>query len=561
MFERLRVQDLAIVDDVSVSFGEGLNIVTGETGAGKSVLIGAIDLLAGGRADRSLVRAGSAQCIVEAVLRLADTSAVDACLAEAGLPPCEDGLLLIRRIVSATGAGRNLVNDASTTVQTLRRVGALLVDLHGPHDNQSLFDPAFQLDVLDAFGRHPREREAYAGVFREQQELLARRQELSADDADADREADLLSYQVNEIRTAKLTEADGGELVQAHADAANAEHLLELGQQVSQLLSEGEPSALALLGATQHALAEMAQILGDNAEAWHEESRSIAVQIQELARAIEDRTSAIDASPEHLAALEERMALVQKLRRKYGGDIPAILAFCEKAEERLADLNSRGERLAEVDAALVALEPRMSAAAEALSARRRTAAGKLERAILAELRDLGFKDALFRVELRKTPYGPSGADSVEFGFAPNPGEPMRALRDIASSGEISRVMLAVKTVLADHDRIPVLVFDEIDANIGGEIGNAVGAKMRQIGDRNHQVICITHLPQVAVYGRCHAVVSKAVSEGRTKVRIEAVAGDDRVREVARMLGGATLTSVTLHHAREMLERIARTPSR
>jgi DNA repair protein RecN (Recombination protein N) len=250
------------------------------------------------------------------------------------------------------------------------------------------------------------------------------------------------------------------------------------------------------------------------------------------------------------------MSLVQKLRRKYGTDIPAILAFCVKSEERLADLNSRGERLARVDAELAALEPRMREAAEGLSTRRRTAAGKLEKAILAELRDLGFQHALFRVDLRKTPYGPTGADAVEFGFAPNPGEPMRPLRDIASSGEISRVMLAVKTVLADHDRIPVLVFDEIDANIGGEIGNAVGAKMRQIGDRNHQVICITHLPQVAVYGRCHAVVAKSVDNGRTKVAITPVDGEARVREVARMLGGASLTSVTLDHAREMITRVA-----
>lgn len=555
MIERLRVQDLAIVDDVSVTFGDGLNIVTGETGAGKSVLIGAIDLLAGGRADRSLIRAGSNQCIVEALLRLRDSSAVDACLEAAGLPPCEDGQLLIRRIVSASGAGRNLVNDAATTVQTLRRIGSLLVDLHGPHDNQSLFDPAFQLDVLDAFGRHARERAAYTDIFQEQQQLLAKRKDLSGDDADAVREADMLSFQVSEIRAAELTDADGDALIQAHAGAANAERLLELGQQVTQLLSEGEPAALALLASVQHALTEMAQILGDTAEAWHEEARAAAVQIQELSRAIEDRVSAIDASPEHMAALEARMSLVQKLRRKYGGTIAAVLAFCATAEERLADLNSRGERLAEIDAALAALEPRLRTAAEALSTQRRATATKLERAILRELRDLGFKDALVRTELRKAPYGPAGGDAVEFGFAPNPGEPMRALRDIASSGEISRVMLAVKTVLADHDRVPVLVFDEIDANIGGEIGNAVGAKMRQIGDRNHQVVCITHLPQVAVCGRCHAVVSKSVANGRTKVRIDAVSGEDRVREIARMLGGATLTSVTLDHAREMLARV------
>lgn len=555
MIERLRVQDLAIVDDVSVSFGEGLNIVTGETGAGKSVLIGAIDLLAGGRADRSLVRAGAPQCVVEAVVRLPDPRPVDALLRDAGLPACEDGTLVIRRIVSATGTGRNLVNDAATTVQTLRRIGALLVDLHGPHDNQSLFDPAFQLEVLDAFGRHPDELAAYTSLYGEQQGLFARRRELSGDDADAAREADMLGFQVGEIRDAALTEADGDALTQAHADAANAEQLLSLGQQVTQGLAEGDASVLDQLGTIQHALADMARIMGDAARAWHDEARAIAVQVQELARSINDRISDIDASPERLAALDARVSLVQKLRRKYGGDIASVLAFRETAEARLADLNSRGERLAEVDEALAKLEPRLRAAAAALTTARRTVARKLEKAILRELRDLGFRDAAFHVALADAALGPRGADAVDFGFVPNPGEPMRALRDIASSGEISRVMLAVKTVLADQDRIPILVFDEIDANIGGEIGNAVGAKMRQIGERRHQVVCITHLPQVAVYGRHHVVVSKGVANGRTKVRIEPVVGDERTREVARMLGGASLTSVTLDHAREMLARV------
>jgi len=555
MIERLRVQDLAIVEEVKVSFAPGLNIVTGETGAGKSVLIGAISLLAGSRADRSLIRAGASQCVVEAIVRPPDTSAVDALLTETGLPPCEDGTLVIRRIVSASGTGRNLVNDAATTVQTLRRLGSLLVDLHGPHDNQSLFDPDFQLEVLDAFGNHQQEKQAYRSLYAEQLALIARRRELSGGGADAAREADIRSYQIGEIRDAALTADDGEALIQAHADAANAEHLLELGQQVTQGLSEGDNSILDQLGAVRQALGEMAALMGEQADGWLEETRSIAIQVQELARAINDRVSNIDASPEYLAALEKRMATVQQLRRKYGGEIADILRFCQEAEERLEDLEARDERLAAVDRDLAALEPRLQAAAAALTEARKVVARKLEKAILHELRDLGFAEADFRVSLSPVACAAEGADSVEYGFIPNKGEPLRALRDIASSGEISRVMLAVKTVLADHDHIPTLVFDEIDANIGGEIGNAVGAKMRQIGHRNHQVICITHLPQVAVYGDHHVVVSKGVSGGRTRMHLDPVTDENRTREIARMLGGENLTSVTLDHAREMLKRV------
>lgn len=554
MLERLRVQDLAIVEDVSVVFGEGLNILTGETGAGKSILIGAIDLLRGGRADRSLIRAGSSSCVIDALFVLPDAARINACLEEVGLPLCEDGQLLVKRSFSTSGAGRVLINESPTTVQTLRRVGALLVDLHGPHDNQSLFDPAFQLEVLDAFGQHGRELEVYDRLFSEQRRLLNLKAGLEEESASAQHETELLTDRVEEIRAAGLSEADGEELVQAHADAANAEELILLGQQAVQGLTEGEVSALDLLAAVQRDIAEMERLLDREATAWLEEARSVAVQVQEISRSINDRISAIDTSPARMAALEERLALVHKLKRKYGRDIEGILEICRQAEERLLELDTQVEQIAEAEAALIELEPRLSAAAEALSRRRLESSRRLEEAILRELTDLGFKDSLLQVGLRKTPYGSSGADAVDYQFAPNPGEPMRALREIASSGEMSRVMLAIKSVLAEHDHIPVLVFDEIDSNIGGEIGNAVGAKMRQIGERNHQVLCITHLPQVAVYGSRHVVVAKRLHEGRTIVSLETVSGDSRVSEVGRMLGGTGITSVVLAHAREMLKK-------
>ena len=558
MIESLHVKDLAVVEDARIAFGPGLNIVTGETGAGKSVLMGAIDLLRGGRADHSLVRAGAAQCLVEAAIRPgAAEAAVQAILDELGLPPCEDGLLLLRRTVAAAdSSGRCFVNDAPSTVQTLRRLGPLLIDLHGPHDNQSLFDPATQLAMLDAVGavRDGDDARAYAALFEKRRALLARRDELSGGDPEARaREIDMLSYQVDEIRAASLTDDDGEALVREHADVANAARLWEIGREVTQLLSDGEPSAFDLLVSAQTALGEMERILPDARE-WHDEVRELASRLQELSRAVEGRVEAIDASPERLAALEERMSLVKRLERKYGGSLESVRAFLEKAAARLSDLTSLDERRAECERDIAAAEAAMRPVAEALSARRRAAGVDLEIAVNRELRDLGFANARFRADIAAAPFSATGADAVEFTFAPNPGEPEHALRDVASSGEIARVMLALKTVLAGHDRVPVLIFDEIDANIGGETGNAVGAKMRQIGELGHQVLCITHLTQVAVYGRSHFVVSKGVEGGRTVTTIAPVEGEARVQEIARMLGGAGITTVALDHARQMLAR-------
>lgn len=559
MIESLHVRDLAVVEETRVSFGPGLNIVTGETGAGKSVLIGAIDLLRGGRADHSIVRNGAKDCLVEATLAPgASLPAIQSILQELGLPECEDGALFLRRTLSAEGSsGRCYVNDAPATVQTLRRLGALLFDLHGPNDNQSLFDPAAQLAMVDASvvpSLLPQSDE-YPALYKERQALLARRTELTGGDDEARaREIDLLSFQVDEIRSAALTEEDGEPLLQEHANVANAARLWELGHSLTQMLTGGEPSAFDLLASAQVGLGEMTRLLGDEAREWHEEAREIARRLQELSASIENRVEAIDASPERLQALEDRLGLVRSLERKYGGSLEAVQAFLKKSATRLSDLASLDARRAECEKEIARVEAAMKPAAAAITKRRREAADALAKAINRELHELGFREAHFRVELSPAPFTATGADAVEFVFAPNPGEPAHPLRDVASSGEIARVMLAIKTVLAHQDRIPVLVFDEIDANIGGETGNAVGAKMRQIGDLGHQVLCITHLVQVAVYGRSHFVVRKEATESRTSTTIAEVRDDARVLEIARMLGGADITSVALMHAKEMLAR-------
>ena len=548
-----RVKNLAIVEETTISFGEGLNVITGETGAGKSILIGALELLLGGRADKSLIRTGATEARVEAVFKLANPADIDTLLADAGLPACEDGCLIIRRTLTAAGSGRCLINDTATTAQTLRKIGDLLVDIHGPYDHQSLLDPAFQLELLDAFGRCQAPRDAYHSRYRFLQELEAQRSALMGDSTDVSAEIERLQFMVDEIGQAKLTEADDEDLVNEHAAAANAETILKTGGALTLALSDGDESVFDILASIQQRLTELARLLPEASD-WLAEAQAAAVQIQELSRNISNRMDRIETDAGRLQELEARMALVQKLKRKHGHTIAEILATHARSSARLADLQTRGERMAALDREIETVHLQLKAASATLTKARQAASGTLAKAITKELRNLGFLKAGFGVELFPCPYRLSGADEARFGFAPNPGEAMRPLRDIASSGEISRIMLATKAVLAKHDRIPVLVFDEIDSNIGGEVGRAVGLKLRGVA-ATHQVLCITHLPQVAVFGQQHIVVGKEVRGGRTFASITEVASTGRVEEIARMLGGKDSTRVTMEHARELLKAV------
>lgn len=547
MLTRLSVRNLAIVESADVEFGGGLTVITGETGAGKSVLMGALELVLGARADASTVRDGAKEARIEA--EFAVPGVVDAFLDAAGLPPCEDGVLLVRRAISATGGGRVHVNDAATTVQTLRALGKLLVDVHGPNDHQSLLEEGFQRGVLDAHGRL--DTSAYAAAWARLADLRAQRADLQGDDADVAETCERLRYAVDELDAAQLTPEDDDELPARHAAAAHAAEILDCANAATAALSEADDSAAAALVGAGARVREMARF-HEAAGAWGETIERLTVEVQELAQEIADSASRLDADPETLQALDDRLSLVQRLKRKYAcPDVAALLALRDERARRLADLEGRGARLAALADEIAAAEAAVRAAGAKLTAARTKAAARLARAVTKELHGLGFLRAGFDVSL--APHAPdaTGCDAVDFLFAPNPGEAARPLREIASTGEIARVMLAVKTVVAEHDAIPVLVFDEIDSNIGGEVGRAVGEKLRAVA-RHHQVIAITHLPQSAVYGARHLAVAKAVSGGRTRSTIQPLEGEARVAEIARMLGGTSLTSVVEQHARELL---------
>lgn len=533
-----------------MEFERGLNVLTGETGAGKSILVGALSLVLGERADRNMIRAGESHCSVEAAFQLADSSDVDAVLEELSVEPCEEGRLILRRTVSESGGGKILVNDHPVTLHALKRIGDLLVDMHGPHEHQSLLSADFQTDLLDSFGHLWKFRSAYEELYQRKLTQLAQRMTLEGGTENLSAQLELLSYQVKELTEAAIREGEEEELEREHSILANAQRIADLGTAVHNALTEDEHSAFSALASARNLLLQMADVLAE-AGSWSKEIESLTVQVQELSDTVQRLLETVEYDPQRLQWLEERMALIHRLKRKYGGTMAALLDAQKQAAARLEELQNRGQRLAALDAELAATGTQLLAAAERLSEERRKAACGLEEAITAQLRDLGFPHGSFKISVSDREPGPNGANTIEFNFAPNLGEPLRPLRAIASSGEISRVMLAAKTVLAAHDRIPILVFDEIDANVGGELGNAVGAKLTQVA-QTHQIICITHLTQVAVHGSAHYLVTKEAHEGRTRTLLRRLSHEERIEEIARMLGGKDITTVALQHARELL---------
>ncbi|HMP90289.1 MAG TPA: DNA repair protein RecN [Kiritimatiellia bacterium] len=550
MLVRLSVKNLALVEKLAIDFESGLNVITGETGAGKSILIGALGLLLGERADKKIIRTGEDSCSAEAVFELADADDVNRLLESLGLESCTDGQLIIRRMIKASGANQQSINDSPVTIQALKQLGELLVDMHGPHDHQSLLNRNAQLAILDAYGRTEKERAAYREVWNTLREVEEKIESLQGNDQDVEAQIDMLSFRVKEIESAAPVEGEEEQLIEEHRTISHAQRIRELGEGVTSALTETDGSAFDRLATVQKMTDELSGLLSD-AEVWKSDAKSIAIGIKELSSQIASRLENIETDPTRQEWLEQRMAAYQKIKRKYGGSVLAALAVLEETKKRLSDLQTRGEQLQQLEAKRDTVSRQLSSAGAALRAKRNKSAKKLADEITEHLRDLGFAHGVFSVELSDTDPRSSGMDDVEFGFAPNLGEAGKPLRDIASSGEISRVMLATKAVLAAHDRIPVLVFDEVDANVGGEMGNAIGRKLSVLA-KSRQVVCITHLPQVAAAGRTHFAVKKEVRDKRTLSKVDKLDSEQRVEEIARMLGGRDVTSAVMTHARELI---------
>lgn len=537
----LRIRNLALVEELQWQVKPGFIAVTGETGAGKSMIVGALQLLLGERADKSLIRTGADLCTVEGVLNGDDLARFNSQLEESGIEP-GDGELIIKRTLGT--ANRQFVNGSPTTLSVLKELGDGLIDLHGPHDHQSLLSPEKQLELLDSYARADDVLNEYRQHYTRLQSLLAEHAALNTAETAREQEIHLLQHQIGEIESAKLDPAEEEQIEARYKLASHSKRLIELASGIAQRLAEADDSIVSQLGETQRLLRELERIDHEMASvaASHE---SAAVELGDIARSLSTYAERLDLDPQQLAALEQRVSLFETLKRKYGGTIEDVIQFGQRAAERLRKIEGRDAELERLSAEISQARKQVARTGDAVRKLRLQAAPKLAENVRRNLRDLGFRQSQFEASLSShAEPRPNGLDAVELLFSANPGEPPKPLRAIASSGEISRLMLAIKSTLAAQDSIPLLVFDEIDVNVGGEIAQAVGAKMAGLA-KAHQVICITHLPPVAAAASSHFVVTKDVVGGRTHSQLREVTGKARQEEIARMLGGRSESAMKL----------------
>jgi len=574
MLSELTIQDLAIIDHLPLRFAPGFNVLTGETGAGKSIIIDAVALLLGGRSDSDMVRAEAQRAHVEGVFLLDGEaeSAVAPLLERDDLQGDTSGILVLAREVRREGRTICRVNGHSVSLKALKELGEHLVDIHGQSEHLSLLRVREHVDLLDRFGQLGALRDQVAEGVRRLRSVRRELADLRRDERELARRIDLLQFQTHEIEAARLVPGEEVDLAQERSRLANAEQLTELAEEAYRTLFEGgdeQASALDLVQAAGRSLAALIR-LDSSARAMSESAESAAFQLEDLAHSLRDYRDRIEFNPARLEQVEERLALIRSLQRKYGDTIPDVWAYAQRARRELDTIEHSAERIEALEIEEDRLLHQIGRTGKELSVRRREAAQRLSLGIEAELNELSMAGARFGVEIewRQDPGGayvegqrvafePSGLDAVEFLVAPNLGEPLKPLVRIASGGETSRLMLALKTVLAHADRTPTLIFDEIDAGIGGRVGAVVGRKLwgLTLGDvdynRRHQVLCVTHLPQLACYGDLHIQVRKGAAGDRTVTAIRALERPDREEELASMLGA--LTEQTRASAREMLE--------
>ncbi len=577
MILELEIENFAIIDRLEVRFRPGLITFTGETGAGKSIIIDAMETLLGGRAESTQVRSGSERAVISAVFQLdpITQSELIQLLEEQELSDSrQPELLVLSREIRVNGRSPARVNGANANASLLRQIGEYLVDVHGQSEHLSLLRVSQHIGLLDNYlvTLQGAAAEAQLSAYRETYQMLqAIKKELEAlqqAEREAIRRSDILNYQIKEIEAAHLRLAEEEELREERNRLANAEGLASAAQEAIQAIDEGtpeSPAAVDLIGQAAHAINALVR-LDPSQAALFEQAEALSASLTDLSSSLHDYLEGIEFNPRRLDQVEERLGLIQTLKRKYGDTIPAVLEFAGRAGVELDKITHAAERIQELSADQEIQLKKLGQYGLALSQMRRAAAEKLGKAIERELADLHMPGARFQVDFQQTAdpqgaplpdgqrmaYRASGLEKVEFLIAPNPGEGFKPLAKIASGGETSRLMLAIKNVLAKADHIPTLIFDEIDQGIGGRVGAIVGEKLWELA-RQHQVLCITHLPQLAVFGEQHLHVQKAISEGRTATQVEQLEGEARLQELAQMLGG--ISPGTLHSARDLLEMV------
>jgi len=532
MLSLLKIKNLALVDQLSWQLGTGLVGVTGETGAGKSVIVGALKLILGERADKGLIRTGESACTIEAVFTVADDSIVNDILEDSGLDRCEDDQLIIKRVIGQSN-NKQFVNNSPATLAVLKKIGTEIVDLHGPHDHQSLLSTERQLSMLDAYSNSEKTLTTYRQLWSEWHEKSMRLEDLRNSERATEQELDLLKFQVEEIDSADLKPDEEEDIEQQFQRVSNSSKLIELSSKIAGTLEHTVNDAL---GETLRAAQEL-QTLDPSVADRLTGLEQAVLELQDLEREMTSYSGDLDIDPAEENQLSNRINTFETLKRKYGSTLADVIIHGDDARHRLMEIENRDGVLDDLQLEVDILYTKVLTSAKKLTSIRQKSAPKLAKVIALHLKELGFKQAAFDLSIiPQTKPAATGMESIDFQFGPNPGEPLKPLRQIASSGEISRVMLAVKSSLADQDATPLMVFDEIDANVGGEIARAVGDKMATLGEQ-HQVIAITHFPQVAAVAGQHFVVEKHVDAGRTTSSLHEVTGKNRIDELVRMLGG------------------------
>lgn len=566
----LTIRNLAIIDEVEVSFQPGFNVLTGETGAGKSIIIQAIGFLFGERADTDLIRSGEEVLSVSARFCLKNFGGLSPTLEELGLD-AENGELILHRELWRSGRGRCRVNGQLVTVGQLKAIGKALIDIHGQHAHQSLLDRDTHLSFLDAFAGPPvaelkeRYKEHYRWLLEVEKEL----KELQQRESDRARQEDLLRYQIAEIESAQLERDEEERLLKERQILLHSERLVAALSEASEAVS-GDRKSLDLLGDAVSALKRASEIDTDLTSLYLLLQQAFD-QAQEVGFQISRYLSNADFDPNRLEEVEARLDLISRLKKKYGPDIPSILQYAERIKADLTSLETQEERIGQLEKERGRLRRALAELAWQLSAERAKAAAHLERTVLRHLKPLAMEKTRLTIALihdeaedglekdgKQWAFGPDGIDRVEILIAPNPGEPFKPLSKIASGGELSRTMLALKVSLQDRQQIPILAFDEVDVGIGGRAAAAVGEKLREIG-QFAQVLCVTHLPQIACQAHWHLFVEKNEVAGRTRVSVRPLAGQERVHELARMISGREVTAGSLSHAQEMLQKAQASP--
>lgn len=549
MLTDLSIKNFAIIDSLQLSFDSGLNILTGETGAGKSIIIDAVNLLLGGRASADLIRTGADEAAVEALFTLDPSAGLGQFLEDYGIEATDE--LLLKRVIARSGKNRIFINGSLATLATLAEVACRLVNIYGQHESQTLLKVENHLELLDSYAALGSKRASFSDTWRSWRKVAEQLATLESGARDAERQRDILSYQLDEIDKAQLANGEDEELERERNLLVHAERLLQKAGIAYEQLYGAEESALGMLSTVRSALQDAATIDPSLAPLCENLSGGL-LQLEDVALTLRDYTARLECDPQRLQAVDDRLELIRRLKKKYGETIPEILECRDKMALELQALTGQQGSKEDLERELERLQLLMQQQGGELTGLRREAAARLQKALEREVHQLAMKHALFEMKIEQLAEPrETGYDRVEFLFSPNPGETPKPLAKIASGGELSRIMLAMKQIHPESD-VPTLVFDEVDTGIGGATSSLVGRKLKAVAARQ-QVLCITHLPQVAVFADHHYLVVKGIVEGRTATSLQLLDASARVEEIARMLGGVTITAKSREHAAEMIQ--------